>query len=90
LETSKANDEFIYTATELKFILAGTMYEYNRFIVVIDDIESLPHKYQVQILLQYFRFHACMKNILFSEKHKIFYTNLLVSIRPSTYRMLIA
>ena len=90
LETAKNEEYYIYIVTQLKYYLTSKKCSYNRIMIILDDIESLPYNYQEQLILQYLRFYTCMRNLpdIDDLDKKNNYVNLLVSVRPSTYKLL--
>lgn len=90
IDNAKNDDYYIYIVTQLKYYLTRKNCPYNRILIVLDDIESLPYHYQEQLILQYLRFYTCARNLPSSnvEIEKNIYVNLLIAIRPATYKLL--
>ena len=86
LLNAEENDYFVYAATRLKFYLANFVCEYNRLVIILDDVESMPEKYQKEIVSQYIRFYSCMRNYPSIGVEKDIYIKLLISICPNTYK----
>lgn len=83
------NEYFIYIVTKLKYYLLNSKCKYNRILVILDDIEALPDElYQKQVISQYMRFYTCLRNLPQDEIEKEIYVNILISIRPVTYKLL--
>lgn len=83
------NDYFIYIVTKLKYYLSNPICKYNRLLVILDDIEALPSEaYQKLVISQYMRFYSCLRNLPQTETRKKIYSNMLISTRPVTYKLL--
>ena len=85
LETARNNNPFIYVASKIKFYLSRQICEYNRVLLVIDNIEALSEEDQQLLLMQCLRLFSCLRNFPEGWTGKRVYANLLISIRPSTY-----
>lgn len=57
---------------------------YDRVLLVIDDIESADHQDQVSLINTLFRAYNCIKN----NKKKNKSVNVIISIRPNTYKLI--
>lgn len=88
LENAKQGDYFVYIVTKLKYFLSRTSCSYNRILIILDDVESLPYHYQEHLILQYLRFYTCVRNLPDIELTKQVCVNLLISIRPTTFKLL--
>lgn len=88
LENAKQEDFFVYVVTKLKYFLTSMLCSYNRLLIILDDVESLPYHYQEHLILQYLRFYTCIRNLPNIELTKQFYVNLLISVRPTTFKLL--
>lgn len=82
------HDRFICSATKLKFYLGNKKCASSKLIVIVDDIEPLPYKVQVELIMQYLRFFECMRNVVNADKFKEYVVNFIISMRPHTYRIL--
>lgn len=80
------NHMYSYYAIRLKFMIAQKYDKYERLIIILDDVESLPHDYQQNLIRLYLSFFDCMNNTKFPEKSE-YNINLLISLRPHTYRL---
>lgn len=88
IESAFKNDYFIYTATKLKYYLASPLCIYDRILIILDDIESFPDKYQEMLILQYLRFYTCVRNFPDFKINKKVCIKMLISLRPVTYKLL--
>lgn len=88
LEYAYRNERFICTTTKLKYYLGSDICKCNKLIVILDDIESLPYKFQLQLVMQYSRFFECMRNISRSILTKEYVVNFIIAMRPHTYSFL--
>lgn len=77
---------FEYQANRLKFYIMKNYNKYKRLIIILDDIESLPEKYQSETIAKFLKFHECMRNTDYPNNQE-YYINLLISVRPHTYRI---
>ena len=75
-----------FQANKLKFYIKKNYDKYERLIIILDDIETLPEKNQGEIIAQFLKFHECMQNTDFPDNHK-YHINLLISVRPHTHRI---
>jgi len=83
------NDYFIYIATKLKYYLSNPLCSYHKILIILDDIESLPdYGYQEQTVSQYMRLYSCLRNLPVMDESEKVYVNMLLSVRPLTYRLL--
>ncbi|RHN88839.1 hypothetical protein DW141_14300 [Ruminococcus sp. AM12-48] len=88
--TAETEESYIYIITQLKYYLTNEKCPYERIMIILDDVESLPYQYQEQLILQYLRFYTCMRNLpdIDMEIKRNIYVNLLISVRPATYKLL--
>lgn len=75
-----------YSASKLKFYIKCMYSLYDRLVIILDDVETLPEKYQDRVIEEYLHFYACMNNTDFPEDSN-YRINLLISIRPHTLRI---
>ena len=82
-----ANKEypFEFQANKLKFYIKKKYDEYERLIIILDDIESLSSKFQLEIMTQYLKLWECMKNTDYPDSGS-YHIKLLISVRPHTHR----
>ncbi len=78
---------FEFQANRLKYYIKMNYDKYQRLVIVLDDIESLPENCQRETISKYLKLYSCMKNTDYPESHK-YSVNLLISVRPHTYRIL--
>lgn len=88
LECLYHNDHFVYSATKLKYYLSRNVCRCKKMIVILDDIEPLPYEVQLQLVLQYAKYYECMRNTCEKMEQKTYIINMLISLRPHTYRIL--
>ena len=88
LEYAYNNEKFIFIATKLKYYMGCKECSCEKIILILDDIEPLLYDQQKALVMQYSRFISCMKNRLESISEKPFIINLIISMRPYTYREL--
>ncbi len=75
-----------FQANKLKFYIMKNYDKYERLVIILDDIETLPEKYQGEIIAQFLKLHECMQNTDYPVNHK-YHINLLISVRPHTHRI---
>ena len=80
------NHKYSYNAIRLKFMIAKEYDKYERLIIILDDVESLPEEEQKNLIRLYLSFFDCMANTEFPENSE-YNINLLISLRPDTYRL---
>lgn len=88
LSRARENDSLVFAATTLKYLLGCKECGIRKLIVILDDIEPLSYEEQKSLVMQYGRFFKCMKNRCVSIEEKPFVVNLVISMRPYTYREL--
>ena len=86
LAFSQKNYRFEYTANKLKYYIKLKYSTYDRLVIVLDDVETLPEKQQDEVIVEYLHLYECLRNtdIPNGINYRI---NLLISIRPHTLRM---
>lgn len=87
LEKAYEEDHFIYQANRLKYYIFKKREIYNRLVILLDDIETLPQENQREIIKKYLKLFDCMKNTDY-EDNSNYNVNLLISMRPHTHRYL--
>lgn len=75
-----------YCACKLKFYILKKYDRYDRLVIILDDVESLPEDFQEHIIADYFRLFSCMQNTIYPEDSN-YRVNLMISLRPHTYRI---
>lgn len=88
IRIAKENDFFIYVVSKLKFYLASGRTDYNRVLVIIDNIEAQSQAYRDQLVLLYMKLYNCLHNYPYSGAGERAYVNLLIAIDPASYREL--
>lgn len=86
LNTALSRHKYSYYAIRLKFLIAQKYDRYERLIIILDDIESLPHDYQQNLLRLYLSFYECMTRTTYPETD-LYNVNLLICLRPHTMRL---
>lgn len=86
LNVALERHKYSYYAIRLKFLIAQRYDRYKRLIIILDDIESLPHDYQQNLLRQYLSFYECMTRTVYPETGT-YNVNLLICLRPHTLRL---
>lgn len=88
LQTVMENEYFIYIASKLKFYLSMLDVKYERILIIVDNIEAQKETIQNQIVLEFLKLFSCLRNFPSDWKGKRVYVNMLLSVRPDTYRWL--
>lgn len=86
LNYAYSNHKYSYNAIRLKFLISKKYDKYERLIIILDDVESLPEEEQKDLIRLYLSFFDCMANTEFPENTE-YNINLLISLRPDTYRL---
>lgn len=86
LQCAYNGSPYEFQANKLKFYIMKNYDKYERLVIILDDIETLPEKYQCEIIAQFLKFHECMQNTDYPGNHK-YHINLLISVRPHTHRI---
>lgn len=77
---------FEYIANKLKYYIKSKYSIYDRLIILLDDVETLPEKQQDKVISDYLHFYECMNNTDFPDNSE-YRINLLISMRPHTLRL---
>lgn len=88
LELAFEKERFTYIATKLKYYMGCKQCPCEKIIIILDDIEPLSYETQKELVLQYNKFLSCMLNRDESISEKPFIINLIISMRPYTFREL--
>lgn len=85
---SYAQDTFPleYYANKLKYYIMAENPTYDRLVIVLDDIETLPEKQQHDVISEYLHFFGCMNNTDISKENE-YRVTMLISVRPHTLRL---
>lgn len=86
IQYAQKNHKFEYIANKLKYYIMCKQSVYDRLVIVLDDVETLPEKQQDDVIEEYLHLYECLRNTEFSEDIK-YRINLLISIRPHTLRL---
>lgn len=86
LKYAQEHHSFEYTANKLKFYIKCKYNSYDRLVILLDDIETLPEKQQCEVIEKFLQFFSCMNNTDFPTDSD-YRINLLISIRPHTLRL---
>lgn len=73
---------------KLKYYISQKCDVYNQLVILLDDIESLPETFQERVIIDYFHLFSNLQNIIYPEDAD-FRVNLLISVRPHTYRIIL-
>ena len=85
LAAAESKFPFQYYANELKFCILKKYDVIKRLIIILDDIETLSEASQEDAITSFLKFFECMKNTDY-PLDKNYNVNLLISVRPHTYR----
>ena len=88
LQRAEEKDPYTYIASKLKFYLGNYCSPVNNFTIVIDNIETLPQDVRFIVVRNILAFFSCMLNTPPNSDGKSIVSNLLLSMRPSTYQKL--
>lgn len=88
LDYAYEKERFSCAVAKLKYYLSSNLCPCKKIIIILDDIESLPFEYQVQLIMQYLRFYERMKNDAITMGEKKYLVNIIISMRPHTYSIL--
>lgn len=86
LKYAQEQHPFEYTANKLKFYIKCNYNSYDRLVILLDDIETLPEKQQCEVIEKFLQLFSCMNNTDFPADSD-YRINLLISIRPHTLRL---
>lgn len=86
LKSAYKESPFEFQANKLKFYIMKNYDKYERLVIILDDIESLPSSYQDETIAKFFKLHDCMQNTDYPDSHR-YHINLMISVRPHTYRI---
>lgn len=87
LNAAYKQSPFEYQANRLKYYIKKNYDKYERLIIILDDMETLPEEYQRETIAKYLKLYSCMQNTDYPDDHQ-YRVNLLISVRPHTYRLL--
>lgn len=74
-----------FCVCKLKYYISKKYDIYDRLVIILDDIETLPEVFQERIIIDYFHLFAAMQNTEYPQDSD-FRINLLISLRPHTFR----
>lgn len=86
LSYAQEKHPYEYYANKLKYYIMLTNSEYDRLVIVLDDIETLPEQTQRDVIADYLHFFGCMHNTDIQEDVDYRIT-MLISVRPHTLRL---
>lgn len=86
LDYAFKNNKYSYNAIRLKFMIMKQYDKYERLIIILDDVESLPHNEQQKLIRLYLSLFDCMTNTKFPQDSE-YNVNMLISLRPHTFRL---
>ena len=87
LEAAYQYSPLEYQANLLKFYIKKKYDCYEKLVILLDDIESLPEDYQVKTIAEYMKLHKCMQNTDYPDNGK-YSIYLMISVRPHTFRII--
>jgi len=85
LDNAMSNFPLEYSTCRLKYYIFKKSDIYDRLVIILDDIETLPESFQEQVIADYLHLFDCMQNTDYPEDSN-YRVNLLISLRPHTYR----
>lgn len=86
IDSAHKYHKYSYYAIRLKFLISKCYDKYERLVIILDDVESLPHDFQQNLIRLYLSMFECMANTKF-PKNSEYNINILISLRPHTYRL---
>lgn len=86
LKIAREEHKYSYYAIRLKFLISQRYDKYERLIIILDDIESLPYEYQQDLIRLYLSFYDCMANTDYPDGQE-YNVNMLICLRPHTLRL---
>ncbi len=86
LKYAEKEHPFEYAANKLKYFIKCKYSTYDRLVILLDDVETLPEKQQDLVIEAYLHLFECMNNTDFPDDSE-YRINLLISIRPHTLRL---
>lgn len=89
LQRGEERDPYTYIASKLKFYLCYYCSSINNITVVIDNIEALSQDIRFVVVRNILAFFSCMLNAPKDNARKVVVSNLVLSMRQSTYEKLI-
>lgn len=75
-----------YITCKLKYYILKKSDIYDRLVIILDDIEAMPESFQEHIIADYLHLFDCMQNTDYPPDSN-YRVNLLISLRPHTYRV---
>lgn len=86
LDFAFKHHKYSYNAIRLKYMITKKYDKYERLIIILDDVESLPHSEQQNLIRLYLSLFDCMTNTEFPQDSE-YNINMLISLRPHTFRL---
>lgn len=86
LSYAQEKHPYEYYANKLKYYIMLNNSVYDRLVIVLDDIETLPEQIQRDVIADYLHFFGCMHNTDIQEDFDYRIT-MLISVRPHTLRL---
>lgn len=76
-----------FCVCKLKYYISKKYDTYDRLVIILDDIETMPEIFQERIITDYFHLFSAMQNTEYPQDSD-FRVNLLISLRPHTFRII--
>ena len=86
LDYASKHYSFDYCACKLKYYISRQYDIYDRLVIILDDVETMPEGFQERIIMDYLHLFSAMQNTNYPLDSN-FRINLLISLRPHTYRI---
>lgn len=87
LDSAMKNNPLEYYMCKLKYYLYKKYDTYDRLVIILDDVETMPENFQEQIVIEYLRLFTSMQNTDYPQDSN-YRVSLLISLRPHTYRII--
>lgn len=75
------------SACKLKYYIFKKYDIYDRLVIILDDVETMPEMFQERIIMEYFHLFESMQNTDYPQDLN-YRVNLLISLRSHTYRII--
>lgn len=86
LDSARKNFPFEYCTIKLKYYILKKSDVYDRLVIILDDLETMPESFQEKVISDYLHLFDCMQNTDYPQDSN-YRVNLLISLRPHTYRL---
>ena len=85
LQRGEEREPYTYIASKLKFYLSYYCSSINNVTIIIDNIETLSQNVRFILVRNILAFFSCMLNTPKNSDRKVVISNLVLSMRQSTY-----